>query len=57
MAFAFTMSHDGVEVSLPKTLGAAVMFFLVFLLLQKFAFPRIVQWLDHRRVAGRPRYS
>jgi Kef-type K+ transport system membrane component KefB len=48
MAFIHNLSHDGVEVSLPKTLGATVMFLLVYLLLNKFVFPRVLQWLEQR---------
>lgn len=48
MAFAHNISHDGVEVSLAKTLGATVMFLLVFLLLNRFMFPRVLQWLEQR---------
>jgi multisubunit Na+/H+ antiporter MnhB subunit len=48
MAFAITVSRDGVEVSLAKTLGATVMFLVAFLLLNKVFFPRVLQWLEHR---------
>jgi hypothetical protein len=48
MAFAFMMSRDGVEVSLPKTLGALVMFVLVFLLLNKFVFGKVMLWLNRQ---------
>ena len=34
MAFAFSISRDGVEVSLPKILGSMVMFLIIFLLLK-----------------------
>jgi hypothetical protein len=50
MAFAFSISRDGVEVSLPKILGSMVMFLIIFLLLNKFVFPRVMSWL--RRQAG-----
>jgi len=48
MAFAFSISRDGVEVSLPKILGSLFMFLIVFLLLNRFVFPRVMNWL------GRP---
>ena len=50
MAFAFSISRDGVEVSLPKILGSMVMFLIIFLLLNKFVFPRVMSWL--RRQSG-----
>ncbi len=51
MAFAFGMARDGVEVSLPKMLGAALMFFIIFGAVTKFAAPRIIAWLNR---AGAP---
>jgi hypothetical protein len=39
-------------VSLPKILGATVMFFLVWSLIAKFALPIAMRWLDRR--AGLP---
>jgi hypothetical protein len=57
MGFAFSMSRDGVEVSLPKILGAMFMFFIVFLMLNKFAFPKLVKWLDQRSAVARLRHS
>ncbi|SKA37217.1 hypothetical protein SAMN02745126_05910 [Enhydrobacter aerosaccus] len=53
MAFAFTMARDGVEVSLPKILGAALMFMIVFLTVVRFAAPKIVRWLDSSGAAAR----
>jgi hypothetical protein len=57
MGFAFSVSKDGVEVSLPKILGAMVMFMIVFLVLNKFVFPKVVLWLDRQQVAMRARPS
>ena len=57
MGFAFSMSRDGVEVSLPKILGAMFMFFIVFLMLNKFAFPKVMKWLDQRSAIARLRRS
>ncbi|MBX9944451.1 MAG: hypothetical protein K2Y40_10265 [Reyranella sp.] len=54
MAFAFTMSRDGVEVSLPKILGAMLMFVIVFSLAVKFIFPFALKWLDERAARARP---
>ena len=51
MGFAFSMARDGVEVSLPKILGGMMMFFIVSIVLCKFAYPRVVQWLDNRAAA------
>jgi hypothetical protein len=51
------MSRDGVEVSLAKTLGGMVMFLLVFLLLNKFVFGRVMIWLNHQGPAMRVRPS
>ncbi len=48
MGFAFSMCRDGVEVSLPKILGSMLMFFIIYMALNKFAFPRAVKWLDER---------
>jgi len=57
MALTFVMSRDGVEVSLAKTLGGMVMFLLVFLLLNKFVFGRVMVWLNHQGTAMRARPS
>lgn len=46
MAFAFFMARDGVEVALPKMLGSALMFIIVFASALKFVGPRIVAWLE-----------
>lgn len=51
MAFTFSMARDGVEVSLPKVLGAMLMFTIIYLLMNKFAFPRAVDWLDKKAAA------
>src|SRR5471030_448176 len=51
MAFAYGMCRDGVEVSLPKMLGAALMFFIIFGTVTKFGAPRVVNWLNR---AGTP---
>ncbi|HEY6981128.1 hypothetical protein [Reyranella sp.] len=46
MAFAFSMARDGVEVSLPKMIGAALMFMIIFVPTIKFVVPRVILWLD-----------
>lgn len=53
MVCIYTVGHNGVEVSLPKFLGATVMFFLVYALLIRFAFPAVLGWLETRsRIAA-----
>jgi hypothetical protein len=53
MAFAFSMARDGIEVSLAKVLGAALMFMIVFVSTLKFVAPRIVEWLDYGGSPGK----
>jgi len=48
MALIYTCGNTGVEGSLPKMLGAGVMFFIVYIGLVKFSFNRIWHWLDER---------
>lgn len=48
MGFVFTVAGTGLEASLPKILGATVMFFVVYALVVKFAFPTGLRWLDSR---------
>lgn len=48
VAFVYSIGKDGVEGSMPKTLGATVMFIAVFVVLNKLLFPRVVAWLDER---------
>lgn len=57
MGFAFSMARDGVEVSLPKVLGAMLMFFIIYVGLYKTAFPRVVQWLDQRAAVANMKNS
>ncbi len=52
MGLAYNVASTGVEVSLPKLLGATAMFFLVWSLMAKFALPVAMRWLDRR--AGLP---
>ena len=55
MGLAFNMSRDGVEVSLPKILGGMFMFFIVYLMLNKFFFPKVVAWFEKRSAMPRMR--
>jgi hypothetical protein len=48
MGFIFMLGHDGVEQSLPKFLGAAVMYFLVYALAVRFVFPIALGFLAKR---------
>jgi hypothetical protein len=48
LACIYTVGHNGVEVSLPKFLGATVMFFLVYALVIRFVFPVLLKWLETR---------
>ena len=48
MGFIYTCCTTGVEASLPKILGSAVMFIIVYAMLIKFAFPIGLRWLDIR---------
>lgn len=55
MGFAFSMARDGVEVSLPKVLGAMVMFFVVWALFCRYALPYAMRWLDLQAARERAR--
>ena len=48
LGFAFMVGGTGMEVSLPKILGAMLMFFIVWSLMAKFALPIAIGWLDRR---------
>lgn len=48
MAFIYTCATTGVEISLPKMLGAAVMFTIVYIVLARYFLPRVWRWLDDR---------
>jgi hypothetical protein len=52
LALIYTCGHTGVEGSLPKIIGAAIMFFLVYIMMVKFVFGRIWSWLDERAALG-----
>jgi hypothetical protein len=53
LAFIYAINQNGVEISLPKLLGATVMSFIVYALLIKFAFPIALRWLDTRAAVAR----
>jgi len=48
MGLAYNVASTGMEMSLPKLMGATVMFFLVWSLMAKFALPTAMRWLDKR---------
>lgn len=53
LAFIYAIGANGVEISLPKLLGATVMTFAVYALLIRFAFPVALRWLDVKAAAAR----
>jgi hypothetical protein len=53
MGFVFTAAGTGVEAALPKIIGSTVMFFVVYALLARFAFPTGLRWLDSRSIQAR----
>jgi hypothetical protein len=48
MALIYTAGNTGLEASLPKMIGAAIMFFIVYIMMVKFAFNYVWNWLDER---------
>jgi hypothetical protein len=55
MGLVYNVASTGMEVSLPKLLGATVMFFLVWSLMARFALPVAMRWLDQRAGVARRR--
>lgn len=60
LVLVYSIGRDGVEISMPKILGALMMSSIVYSLLVKFAYPRVIQWLDRppgprKRVIRRPK--
>jgi hypothetical protein len=53
LAFIYAISNNGVEMSLPKVLGGAVMTFVVYAVMVRFAFPIALRWLDTRAAVAR----
>lgn len=59
LVLVYSIGRDGVEISMPKILGALMMSSIVYALLVKFAYPRVMVWLDRppggrKRVIRRP---
>jgi hypothetical protein len=52
LVFIYSIARDGVEMSLPKMVGAIMMFFHVYTLLVRFGYPRALGWLDRTRAAS-----
>ncbi len=48
LALLYSVGGNGVEVSMPKVLGATIMFFIVYALLAKFVLRYLLRWLDSR---------
>jgi hypothetical protein len=57
LGFVLSVAHNGVETSLPKIIGATVMFVLVYVLLARFVFPTALNWLKGRAAIGHPQLS
>ena len=53
MAFIYAIGANGVEISLPKLLGAMFMIFVVYALAAKFVFPIALRWMDTRAANAR----
>ena len=53
LAFIYALTHNGVEISLPKLLGGMVMAFAVYALMIKFVAPTALRWLDTRAAGAR----
>jgi len=52
LVVVYSSTQGGVETSLPKLLGAAVMVAAVYVVLVRFVYPRVLAWLD-RPTGGR----
>ncbi|WP_421999007.1 hypothetical protein [Reyranella sp.] len=48
MGLAYMTASTGMEISIPKLLGALVMYFIVWALMVKYIVPPVMRWLDHR---------
>jgi len=46
LVLVYSLGRDGVEISLPKILGALIMSTGVYVVLVKFAYPRVLTWLE-----------
>ena len=54
LGLVYTCGNTGVEMSLPKIIGAAMMYFIIFALLVRFVFGGIWRWLENRATFGNP---
>ena len=48
LAIIYTIGHDGVEISLPKILGATMMCFIVWAIMARWGFPIVFKWLGRQ---------
>jgi hypothetical protein len=46
LVLVYSVARDGVEISLPKLLGALLMVTGVFFFLVRYGYPRVLQWLN-----------
>ena len=57
LVLVYSVARDGVEISLPKLLGALLMATAVFVILARYGYPRVLEWLNRptqgRRMAVR----
>jgi hypothetical protein len=53
----YGIGENGVEISLPKYLGGAVMFFVIYAVLVRFAVPIALRWLHERAGMHQPQLS
>jgi hypothetical protein len=52
LVLVYSIGRDGVEISLPKLLGALLMVTAVYVVLVRFGYPRVLEWLN-RPLGGR----
>ncbi len=57
LAFVYNVAGSGMEISLPKMLGATIMFFLVYWALAKYALPIGLRWLYTRSGGAQPQQT
>ncbi len=57
LGILFSIGHDGVEISLPKYFGGALMFFIIYAVLVRFAVPIALRWLQGRAALQQPQLS
>jgi hypothetical protein len=51
LVFIYSIGRDGVEMSLPKMVGAVMTFFLIYLLLVRFIYPRVIDYFERPAAA------